>query len=411
MGVHFSRPSRLPMLVMEYLPLSLTQCLETHHNLPLQIKYSILLDVAKGLNYLHCKRPLIVHRDLTANNILLTSNFIAKISDLGVSRMADTFKLQQLTTAPGNWIVMPPESLKDNPSYDHKLDVFSYGCLILHVFTHQWPEPTDQYVRSTSWFRWNSFDLVSEWDRRSKYTKQLQNDPLYPFTKQCLDNNPNNRPAMNDAIQCVTGTLFKLPLLKNPLEMMKEISDLKILVRSERSAKANEIAHLHDIVRKSKQAVKQTNEDLRKMTIEKNKLLSYLSAKERSFAKQNELIQAQAQTSRKYWQHISELKKDLRKKEQENGSLQRQLNEIKILLSTVNNTVTLLTDEKIRLQSLQGDVSLLNERLENTLKSKDEVIKTLESGFPASLRKTLYKDQKEKIRAHMKQQLKKGDKW
>ena len=147
------------------------------------------------------------------------------------------------------------------------------------------------------------------------------------------------------------------------------------------------------------------------MTIEKNKLLSYLSAKERSFAKQNELIQAQAQTSRKYWQHISELKKDLRKKEQENGSLQRQLNEIKILLSTANNTVTLLTDEKIRLQSLQADVSLLNERLENTLKSKDEVIKTLESGFSASLRKTLYKDQKEKIRAHMKQQLKKGDKW
>lgn len=56
-------------------------------------------------------------------------------------------------------------------------------------------------------------------------------------------------------------------------------------------------------------------------------------------------------------------------------------------------------------------MSLLNERLENTLKSKDEVIKTLESGFSASLRKTLYKDQKEKIRAHMKQQLKKGDKW
>lgn len=216
---------------------------------------------------------------------------------------------------------------------------------------------------------------------------------------------------MNDAIQCVTGTLFKLPPLKNRLEMMKEISDLKILVRSERSAKANEVAHLHNIVRKSEQAVKQTNEDLRKMTIEKNKLLSYLSAKERSFAKQNELIQAQAQTSRKYWQHIFELKKDLRKKEQENGSLQRQLNEMKILLSTANNTVTLLTHEKIRLQSLQVDVSLLNERLENTLKSKDEVMKTLESGFPASLRKTLYKDQKEKIRAHMKQQLKKGDKW
>ena len=65
----------------------------------------------------------------------------------------------------------------------------------------------------------------------------------------------------------------------------------------------------------------------------------------------------------------------------------------------------------VRLQSLQTDVSLLNERLENTLKSKDEVIKTLESGLPASLCKISYKDQKEKIQACLKQKFKKGDKW
>ena len=145
---------------MEYLPLSLTQCLETYQDLSLQIKYSILLDVSKGLHYLHCKTPTIVHRDLTANNILLTSKFTAKISDLGVSRMANTFKRQQFTKAPGNCIVMPPEATKDSPSYDHKLDVFSYGCLILHVFTHQWSEPTDQYVPNTGWFRWKSFVLI-----------------------------------------------------------------------------------------------------------------------------------------------------------------------------------------------------------------------------------------------------------
>ena len=168
------------MLIMEYLPLSLTQCLETHQNLPLQIKYSILLDVAKGLNYLHCKRFPIVHCDLTANNILLTSNFIAKISDLGVSRMIDTFKKQQLTKVPGNFLVMPPEAFEDNPIYDHKLDVFSYGCLILHVFTHQWPEPTYQYVRKQN--NPNSFMLITEWNRRLKYTTAISSDkPFLPF--------------------------------------------------------------------------------------------------------------------------------------------------------------------------------------------------------------------------------------
>ena len=297
MGVHFSRPSRLPMLVMEYLPLSLTQCLETHQELPLQIKYSILLDVAKGLNYLHCKRPPIVHRDLTANNILLTSNFIAKISDLGVSRMADTFKRQHHTKAPGNAVVMPPEALKDNPIYDHKLDVFSYGCLILHAFTHQRPVPTEQYVPTTGWFRQGSFDLVSEWDRRSKYTKQLQNDPLYPFTKQCLDNNPNNRPDMNNAIQCIEG--IKLEPLKNKLQALIEISDLEELLQSERLLKENELTRLRDEVQKLEQTLKEAHENKKQ-------------------------ISENAEVTKK------ESMEEMRKKELENKNLQRQLTETKL---------------------------------------------------------------------------------
>ena len=208
---------------MEYLPLSLTQCLETHQDLPLQIKYSILLDVAKGLNYLHCKKPFFVHRDLTANNILLTSNFIAKISDLGVSRMhmADSFKRQKLTKAPGNAVVMPPEALKDKPSYDHKLDVFSYGCLILHVFTHQWPNPTDQYVPDTQ--HPGKHILIPEWSRRTEYTTAISSDnPFFSFAKSCLDNDPKKRPTMSDATICAEYAVSNLPPLKNKLEMIKE---------------------------------------------------------------------------------------------------------------------------------------------------------------------------------------------
>ena len=221
------------MLVMEYLPLSLTQCLETHQDLSLQIKYSILLDVAKGLNYLHCKRPPIVHRDLTANNILLTSNFIAKISDLGVSRMIDTFKRQPLTKAPGNVVVMPPEALKDNPIYDHKLDVFSYGCLILHVFTHQLPEPTTQYIPSTSLFRRGSFDLISEWSRRSKYTTAISSDnPFFSFAKSCLDNDPKKRPTMSDAIICAEQAISSL--LTEQVKILKKEND--VLKKKEKKA-------------------------------------------------------------------------------------------------------------------------------------------------------------------------------
>ena len=184
---------------MEYLPISLSQCLETNQDLSLQIKYSILLDVAKGLNYLHNKKPPVVHRDLTANNVLLTSDYVAKISDLGVSRILESIQYK-LTKAPGNPYVMPPEALSDNPQYDHKLDVFSYGCLILCVFTHEWPIPSAQFVPNEN----GMYSLVSEWDRRTKYSSQIPSDNSFlPFAKKCLLNDPQSRPTITEAMKCL----------------------------------------------------------------------------------------------------------------------------------------------------------------------------------------------------------------
>ena len=218
-GVYYPPRSQLPMLVMEYLPLSLTQCLE-REELPLQMKYSILVDVAKGLCYLHGKRPPIVHRDLTANNVLLTSSYSAKISDLGVSRLADTFKKHTLTTAPGNAIVMPPEALEDNPVYDHKLDVFSYGCLILHVLTGQFPQPTNQFVRIPGK---EHFKRVPEWERRSNYIKNIpRENELLPLAKQCLNDASTGRPEMIESCQFIEQVLSKYPKMKSTFQLMKE---------------------------------------------------------------------------------------------------------------------------------------------------------------------------------------------
>jgi serine/threonine protein kinase len=55
----------------------------------LTLKRSMLEDVARGLLYLHKHTPQIVHRDLTAKNVLLTSCFVARITDFGNSRIID----------------------------------------------------------------------------------------------------------------------------------------------------------------------------------------------------------------------------------------------------------------------------------------------------------------------------------
>ena len=94
LGVYFQQGVRVPILVMEFLPTNLTSCIEQYGILPKEISYSILHDVALGLCYLHSQTPPIIHRDLSSNNVLLTPNMTAKISDLGVARILNLTPLQ-----------------------------------------------------------------------------------------------------------------------------------------------------------------------------------------------------------------------------------------------------------------------------------------------------------------------------
>ena len=86
LGVHFEGDSDIPMLVMEYVPICLGQYVKGKIP-PDDIKTSILLGIAQGLQYLHSLDPPMIHRDLTTNNVLLTDNLCAKIADLGTSKL------------------------------------------------------------------------------------------------------------------------------------------------------------------------------------------------------------------------------------------------------------------------------------------------------------------------------------
>ena len=74
LGLYFLAGSKLPLLVMEYLPHNLDDCLSTDIGIPLPVKMSILCDTARGLTHLHQRSPPIIHRDLTAKNVLVSSN-------------------------------------------------------------------------------------------------------------------------------------------------------------------------------------------------------------------------------------------------------------------------------------------------------------------------------------------------
>ena len=134
LGVCFLPNCQLPVLLMERLDGSLDDLLETVPNIPLAAKQSILEDIARGLLYLHKHSSQIVHRDLTAKNVLLTSSLVAKITDFGNSRIVNLQPGQlarTLSRLPGTLVYMPPEALSVSSHYGPSLDIFSFGHLAL----------------------------------------------------------------------------------------------------------------------------------------------------------------------------------------------------------------------------------------------------------------------------------------
>ena len=200
LGIYFgNQSSDIPVLLMELLPMSLSKFLEDTKDISDHTKYSISFGISLGLQYLHSQTPPIVHRDLTCNNVLLTDNKIAKIADLGVARIVDPDPASQytrMTAAPGNVCHMPPESLACENSYEQsqdnfdKLDVFSFGNVVLHIFTGEFPIPKPPFKEGNV--------PRNEQERREHLLAKITCSPsLQKLAFECLDNDQEKRPKTN----------------------------------------------------------------------------------------------------------------------------------------------------------------------------------------------------------------------
>ena len=200
LGVYFEADTQAPILVMEYLPTNLSTCIEDYGALPEEIGYPILHDVALGLCYLHNQKPPIIHRDLSSNNVLLSANLTAKISDLGVARILNMSSLQasRMTQIPGTPAYMPPEAMLADPTYDVSVDVFSLGVMMVHVFCGKWPEPQMGQIRLED----GKMIPVSEAERRKVFLDDVGwNHSLMGVILQCVDNDPQLRPPTEGVVK------------------------------------------------------------------------------------------------------------------------------------------------------------------------------------------------------------------
>lgn len=244
LGVYFQQGVRVPILVMEFLPMNLTSCIEQHGILPQEISYSILHDVALGLCYLHNHIPPVIHRDLSSNNVLLDSNLKAKISDLGVAKILNLTPLQltRMTQTPGTPTYMPPEVMVANPKYNTNVDRFSYGILMIHIFSGRWPEPQIGPTQIVA----GKLIPVTEAERREVFLEAVGNNhPLVDLMLKCINNDPQLRADTSEITQRLAEMLLQSSArFSNRMEMLKfigAVDEEKESLKKEGAEKDNKI--------------------------------------------------------------------------------------------------------------------------------------------------------------------------
>ena len=344
LGVLFQCGVRVPILVMEYLPINLTSCIEQYGIFEYlkEIGYSILYDVALGLYYLHSQTPPIIHRDLSSNNVLLTANMTAKISDLGVARILNLTPLQvsRMTQTPGTPAYMPPEVMVANPKYNTSVDEFSYGILMIHMFSGRWPEPQIGQTRMEE----GRLIPVTEAERRDVFLRVIGNEhPLMDLILRCINNDPQIRPHASEIVERLAAMVLQFPAsFANRLEMLRHIQhqeeEKRVLVE-EREAE--------------RQAVKEERE-----------------------AERQRMREERETENRQNQQELSKLREEAQEKAEEvdrlNLSYSNELEELKLQVRDLNSqNEQLKVEREAKSKEMNSKVAFYEDQIQN----KDKAVK------------------------------------
>ncbi|KAK7279803.1 hypothetical protein RJT34_24861 [Clitoria ternatea] len=98
-----------------------------------ETRVNIIRGVAHGLDYLHGREKPIIHRDIKASNVLLDSEFEAHIADFGLARTMDNSHTHVSTQFAGTIGYMPPEYRDGVHVANPKVDVYSFGVLMIET--------------------------------------------------------------------------------------------------------------------------------------------------------------------------------------------------------------------------------------------------------------------------------------
>ncbi|KAL9412928.1 hypothetical protein AB3S75_041565 [Citrus x aurantiifolia] len=173
---------------------------------PTRVK--IAIDVARGLSFLHGLDANVIYRDLKASNVLLDSNFNAKLSDFGLARDGPTGDNTHVSTRiVGTRGYAAPEYVATG-HLTPKSDVYSFGVVLLELLSGRRALDEDRggiaeqtLVEWADPFLRDSRRVLRIMDTRlgGQYSKK-EAQAVAAVVLQCLHMDPKNRPSMVDVL-------------------------------------------------------------------------------------------------------------------------------------------------------------------------------------------------------------------
>ncbi|XP_075110348.1 serine/threonine-protein kinase VIK-like isoform X5 [Nicotiana tabacum] len=153
------------------------------------------LDIARGMNYLHQHKPhAIIHRDLTPRNVLQDEAGHLKVTDFGLSKIAqqkDSYGYK-MTGGTGSYRYMAPEVYR-RESYGKSVDVFSFA-LIVHEMFQGGPSNREAAPETVA-------DKTAYEDYRPHLASYIFPEPVKTLLRECWHKNPDRRPSFQEIIE------------------------------------------------------------------------------------------------------------------------------------------------------------------------------------------------------------------
>jgi len=178
----------------------------------------ILKDMLIGLEYLHARRML--HRDIKADNVLLCSNGLSKLADLGVAaQLTNTMDNRKTATGTPYW--MAPELILEQ-AYNSEVDIWSLGITAIEYADKK--PPFFDMVPMRALF------IIATGDQPppTLTDKEKWSPEFHDFIAKCLVKNPQNRASASE--------LLKHPFIQNaaPRSELQELAESFIAFKEQK---------------------------------------------------------------------------------------------------------------------------------------------------------------------------------